>query len=186
MAAPATEAGGPARSLLRRMLDAALLRADLYEEVEADRSANPQALVVVVLAGFATGVGALENSGPKGLPWHTAIDVVSWYAWAWVTFMVGTRVLPTAETRADLGELLRTLGFACAPGVLRAFAVVDPLAFGLFTLCTVWTAAAMVVAVRQALDYRSTARAALVCACGFPIYALAQLLSVLVLGPWPL
>jgi hypothetical protein len=44
----------------------------------------------------------------------------------------------------------------------------------------------MVVAVRQALDYRSTARAALVCACGFPIYALAQLLSVLVLGPWPL
>jgi hypothetical protein len=168
------------------MLHAALLRADLYEEVEADRSANPQALAVVVLAGLATGIGALENSGARGVLWHTAIDVVGWYAWAWVTCLIGTRLLPTPETRADLGELLRTLGFACAPGVLRAFALIDSLAFALFTLCTLWIVAAMVVAVRQALDYRSTARAALVCAFGFPIYALAQLLSVLVLGPWPL
>ena len=44
----------------------------------------------------------------------------------------------------------------------------------------------MVVAVRQALDYTSTARAAAVCAIGFPIYAAGQMLSVLVLGPWPL
>jgi len=186
MAAPATEGTTGRRGLLRRMLHAALLRADLYEEVEADRAANPQALAVVVLAGLATGVGALENSGPVGLAWHPAVDVVGWYAWAWVSFQVGTRLLPTPETRADHGELLRTLGFACAPGLLRAFALIDPLAFALFTVCSLWTAAAMVVAVRQALDYRSTARAALVCACGFPIYAFAQLLSVLTLGPWPL
>ena len=186
MAAPATEGTAPRRGLLRRMLHAALLRADLYEEVEADRGANSQALAVVVLAGLATGVGALENSGAVGLPWHAAVDVVGWYAWAWITWLVGTRLLPTPETHADHGELLRTLGFASAPGLLRAFALIDPLAFPLFTLCTLWMAAAMVVAVRQALDYRSTARAALVCAFGFPIYALGQLLSVLVLGPWPL
>jgi formate hydrogenlyase subunit 4 len=41
------------------------------------------------------------------------------------------------------------------------------------------------VAVRQALDYRSTLRAIAVCAIGFPLYALALIASVLFLGPWP-
>jgi hypothetical protein len=168
------------------MVRAALLRSDLYEEVEADRGATSQAFAVVVLAAVATGIGALGNSGAMGILWHTLVDVAGWYAWAWTACWIGTRLLPTRETRADLGELLRTLGFASAPGVLRIGALVDPIAFALFTLCTLWMLVAMVVAVRQALDYRSTARALAVCAIGLPVYALPQMLSVLVLGPWPL
>jgi hypothetical protein len=170
----------------KRMLRAALLRADLYEEVEADRGATGQAFAVVVLSAVATGLGALENSGPGGLFWHTVIDVVGWYVWAWLTYMIGTRLLPTPETRADVGQLLRTLGFASAPGVLRIAALIDPLAFAVFTVATLWMLVAMVVAVRQALDYTSTGRAVAVCAIGFPIYALGQMLSILALGPWPL
>jgi hypothetical protein len=168
------------------MLRAALLRADLYEEVEADRSATPQAFAVVVLSALATGIGALGNSGASGILWHTAVDVAAWYVWAAVAYAIGTRLLPAPETRADLGELLRTLGFASAPGILRVGALIEPLAFALFTVSTLWMLVAMVIAVRQALDYRSTARAAAVCAIGFPVYAVGQLLSVLVLGPWPL
>jgi hypothetical protein len=168
------------------MLDAALLRRDLYEEVEADRGATLQALAVVVLSAVATGIGALRNSGLEGILWHTLVDVVVWYAWAWVAFMIGTRLLPTAETRSDLGELLRTLGFASAPGILRIAALVEPLSFGVFTVCGIWMLVAMVVAVRQALDYESTARAIAVCAIGFPLYAVGQMVSVLLLGPWPL
>jgi hypothetical protein len=66
--------------------------------------------------------------------------------------LIGTRLLPTSETRADLGELLRTLGFASAPGVLRIGALWEPAGFAIFTLCTLWMLVAMVVAVRQALD----------------------------------
>jgi hypothetical protein len=177
-------ASGPGQ-LAGRMVRAALLRSDLYEEVEADRGATAQAFAVVVLAAVATGIGALGNSGPMGILWHTLVDVAGWYAWAWTTCLIGTRLLPTRETRADVGELLRTLGFASAPGVLRIGALLDPLALALFTLCTLWMLVAMVVAVRQALDYRSTARALAVCAIGLPVYALPQMLSVLVLGPWP-
>jgi hypothetical protein len=187
MAAPAEPgaARGPG-GLARRMVRAALLRSDLYEEVEADRGATGQAFAVVVLAAVATGIGAIGNSGAMGIFWHTLVDVAGWYAWAFTTCQIGTRLLPTHETRADLGELLRTLGFASAPGVLRIGAVLEPAAFTLFTLCTLWMLVAMVVAVRQALDYRSTPRALAVCAIGLPVYAVPQMLSVLVLGPWPL
>ena len=173
-------------SIARRMLRAALLDAAIYEEVEADRGATWQALGVVLLASVATGIGALRNSGVTGILWHPLVDVATWYAWAWVTYWIGTRLLPTPETQADLGELLRTLGFACAPGVLRFAALLEPVAFWVFTLSALWMLVATVVAVRQALDYRSTWRAVAVCAIGFPIYALGQLVSVLVLGPWPL
>lgn len=181
MDAPAERTG-----IARRMLRAALLDAAIYEEVEADRGATRQALGVVLLASIATGVGALRNSGPAGILWHPLVDVATWYAWAWVTYQIGTRLLPTAETQADLGELLRTLGFASTPGVLRFAALLEPVAFWVFTLSALWMLVATVVAVRQALDYRSTRRALGVCAIGFPIYALGQLVSVLVLGPWPL
>lgn len=186
MAASTTEGPLAGRGLASRMLRAALLQGSLYEEVEADRGATSQAFAVVVIAAVATGIGALGNSGAVGLLWHTLLDVALWYAWAWLTLFIGTRLLPTPETGADLGELLRTLGFACAPGVLRVFAVFPPLAFATFTLCGLWILAAMVVALRQALDYESTARAAAVCAIGLPLYALGQMLSLLLLGPWPL
>lgn len=168
------------------MLHAALLRRDVYEEVEADRGATRQALAVVVLSAVATGIGAIRNSGVEGILLHTLVDVAVWYAWAWVACMIGTRLLPTADTRADLGELLRTLGFASAPGILRIAALVEPISFGVFTLCGIWMLVAMVVAVRQALDYESTTRAIAVCVIGFPVYAVGQMLSLLLLGPWPL
>jgi hypothetical protein len=168
------------------MLRAALLRPSLYEEVEADRAATTQAFLVVLIAALATAVGALPNSGVGGLLWHTALDVALWYVWAWVTLWIGTRILPTPETHADIGQVLRALGFASAPGALRVLAVFPPLAFAVFTICGVWMVAAMVVALRHALDYHSTARAAAVCAIGLPVYALGQMLSLLLLGPWPL
>lgn len=168
------------------MLRAARLESALYEEVEADRGATGQAFLVVLTAAVATGVGAMANSGLAGVLWHTVLDVALWYAWAVVALWIGTRLLPAPDTRADLGELLRTLGFASAPGALRVLAVFPPLAFAVFTICGLWMLAAMVVALRQALDYHSTARALAVCALGLPVYALGQMLSLVLLGPWPL
>jgi hypothetical protein len=112
-------------------------------------------------------------------------DVTLWYVWAFVTWGVGTRWLPTGATVADPGQLLRTIGFSSAPGILRIFMLIPVLAGPVFVVCTLWMLAAMVVAVRQALDYCGTRRAILVCAIGFPVYAVGLLVSVLLLGPWP-
>ncbi len=170
---------------ITRMVRAALLNVDTYEEVEADTGANWQALAVVVLAALAMGIGSIENSGVSGILWHTLVAVVGWYLWAFVTYFIGTRLLPTSETVADHGELLRTIGFSSSPGILRILMIFTPLSLWVFAISTLWMLVAMIVAVRQALDYTSTARAIGVCAIGFPIYVLSVLLSVIVMGPWP-
>ena len=107
--------------LWRRMWRASLLDAELYEEVEADPGAMGQAAAVVVLSALAAAIGTIENHGVWGALWYTAAALASWYLWALVTWWIGTRLLSTPETRADTGELLRTIGFSSAPGVLRLY-----------------------------------------------------------------
>jgi hypothetical protein len=141
---------------------------------------------VVVLSSAAAGIGAIENHGVAGIIWHTAAALVSWYVWALVACQIGTRLLPGPETVADHGELLRTLGFSSAPGILRLLALVPTIAGFVFVVSTLWMLVAMVVAVRQALDYDGILRAIGVCLLGFPFYALALALSLLLLGPWPM
>ena len=171
---------------VRRMGRAALLDPELYEEVEADRSATLAAGAVVVLASAAAGVGAIESHGAAGIVGYTLAALCGWYVWAVIACWIGTRWLPGPRTVADRGELLRTLGFSSAPGVLRILAVFEPIAGAVFLVATLWMLVAMVIAVRQALDYESTGRAIAVCAIGFPVYALVLALSLLLLGPWPL
>jgi hypothetical protein len=167
------------------MLRAALLDPELYEEVEADREATGQAFLVVLISAVAAGIGSYDNSGPAGIFWSSAAALVGWYLWAYVTYFIGTRLLSTPNTVADHGELLRTIGFSSAPGVLRVLALIPPIAGAVFLVCTLWMMVAMVVAVRQALDYQSTGRAVAVCAIGFPVYAVLLAASLLALGAWP-
>lgn len=159
------------------MIRAARLDANLYEEVEADKQATGQAMGVVVLASLAAGIGSLGTTGINGLVIGTLAALLSWYLWAFITFYVGTRVLPEPQTRADYGELLRTIGFSSSPGLLRILAIIPGLATIVYFVCGVWMLVAMVIAVRQALDYQSTLRAVGVCVIGWLIQML--LLGVL-------
>ena len=109
----------------------------------------------------------------------TLTALLAWAIWAFLTLVVGTRVLPETETQADVGQLLRVLGFAAAPGMLQVLAIVPALRPYVFALTELWMLAAMVVAVRQALDYTSTLRAVGVCAIGWVIQ---MLVAVTVLG----
>ena len=92
------------------------------------------------------------------------LALVVWSVWAYLTYEIGARLMPTARTQADVGQLLRTLGFASAPGVLRVFGIIPGATTPVFVVTELWMLMAMIVAIRQALDYTSTARAAAVCA----------------------
>jgi hypothetical protein len=154
-------------TFLERMVGAAKLDTRVYEEVEGDRTATPQALAVVVLASVAGGIGVGE--GLRGLIFGTVAGLVGWAIWAWLAYFIGTRWLPEPETRADIGELLRTIGFATSPSILRVLGVVPFLSAIVFSVAAIWTLVAVVIAVRQALDYRSTGRAIGVCLIGWLI-----------------
>jgi hypothetical protein len=152
-------------TFVERMVGAAKLDVRVYEEVEADRSATPQALAVVVLSAVAGGIGV--GAGIRGLVVGTLAGLVGWAAWAWLIYFIGTRWLPEPDTKADIGELLRTIGFATSPGILRVAGIVPVLGAIVFVVSAVWTLVAVVIAVRQALDYRSTGRAIGVCLIGW-------------------
>jgi hypothetical protein len=164
------------------MIRAAKLDVDLYEEVEADQTAMGQAMTVVVLAGVAAGIGNLAQGGLGGLVAGTLAALLGWYVWAFLVYWIGTRLLPEPQTRADHGELLRTVGFSSAPGVIRVLGVIPGFANVVFSIAGVWMLVAMVIAVRQALDYESTWRAIGVCAVGWLVQALILWIAISLFG----
>jgi hypothetical protein len=156
-------------SFANRMIRAAKLDVNLYEEVEADKQAMGQAMAVVVLSSLAAGLGSYSATGINGLLLGTVGALVGWFIWAFITFFIGTRLLPEPQTEADYGQLLRTIGFSSSPGVLRILGVIPVLGAIIFIVCGIWMLVAMIIAVRQALDYTSTWRAVGVCIIGWVI-----------------
>jgi hypothetical protein len=174
-------------SFFHRLVGAAALDAATYEEVEADRSATPQALAIVVFSSLAAGIGAKGISGGAATLTFVAgasvIAMLAWATWALVMFEIGGRILPTKDTHVDVGELLRTLGFAATPGLIQVFGILPGVMVPAFILAIVWTIAAMVVAVRQALDYTSTGRAIAVCVLGWIVSLSVAIVMGLLFGP---
>jgi hypothetical protein len=174
-------------TFFRRLIGAAMLDAGIYEEVEADRTATAQALAVVVFSSLAAGIGAKGmEGGASALAFFATASVIAlltWAAWALVTFEIGSHILPTPDTRVDPGELLRTLGFAATPGLIQVLGVFPGARVPVFALAIVWALAASVMAVRQALDYTSTIRAIAVCTIGLLLSLGVAMVLGLVFGP---
>jgi hypothetical protein len=157
---------------LNRIIRAARLDVELYEEVEADKSLLGQAILVVVLSSIAAGLGSIGEAGLSGIFIGTVTALAGWFIWSYLTYIVGTKILPTPETRADYGELLRTIGFSSSPGLIRVLGIIPGLAGVVFMVTGIWMLITMIIAVRQALDYRSTLRAIGVCIIGWIIQAI--------------
>ena len=160
--------------MLERMIAAARLDVRVYEEVEADPTATPQAMMVVVLVAIASGIGFIGAGGLGGLVFGVIYGLASWAFWAFLTYLIGTTLFRTPETDADWGQLARTTGFAQTPGLLRIFGFIPEIGLVIYGAASVWQLVAMVIAVRQALDYRSTWRAVGVVGVGFVVVAIVQ------------
>ncbi|MCY3801713.1 MAG: YIP1 family protein [Chloroflexi bacterium] len=173
--------------MIDRMLGAARLSADTYEEVERDRSATGQALLIVVLVTLASFVGQMlageEVDVVRGLVLGVIRGVVSWALWALFTWLIGATILRTEHTEADWGQLARGTGFAQTPGLLNVITFIPAIGLLIALLTFVWTIAGMVVAVRQCLDYTSTLRAFFVILLAFiPVLILNAIVFTLTGG----
>ena len=139
---------------INRIFRAIKIDIDLYEEVEKDKSATIQAGMVVVLSSLASGVGALQM-GVSNFLIAPILSLLSWYVWAYVIYFVGVKLFGGPKTKSDHGELLRTIGFSSAPGLIRIFGITPELMTVTFIGSAFWMLACMVVAVKSALDYDS-------------------------------
>ena len=77
-------------SLQNRIIRAAMLDVNLYEEVEADKGAMGQAIGIVILSSIAAGVGLAGRGGLSGIFTGTIASLFGWYVWAYLTYFIGT------------------------------------------------------------------------------------------------
>jgi hypothetical protein len=167
-------------SMFRRMAGAARLEVATYEEVEADKSATGQAVAIAVVSSLAITIGDFHRGDTDVLVGFVG-GLVGWIVWLFFIWLVGVKMIPEPETRSDLGELIRTTGFASTPGLFRILGLVPFVGWLIVVAAWLWTLASMVVGVRQALDYKSLGRAILVCVVGFFGQLTVMYLQVLLL-----
>jgi len=135
----------------------------VFEEIEADNHATGQALIIVVLSSMAAGIGLTSSVYNAPVLHRVMLALLLWVFWATSTYVVGVYLMPEPQTETNVGELLRTIGFAASPGILRILGFIPSLGDVIYGLSTAWMFVAMVIAIRQALDYKSTGRAIVVC-----------------------
>lgn len=171
-----------------RIIRAAKLDLHLYEEVEADEGALGQAMGVVVISGIAAGVGNIGRVGFSGILIGTIFALIGWFVWAYLIYFIGTKLLPEPQTKSHPAELMRTIGFSSSPGLIRVLGIIPGLSGIVFPVAAIWMLLAMVIAVRQALDYKSTFRAVGVCIIGWVVQAIViiLLLSIFAGSPKPI
>jgi len=165
-----------------RIIRAAKLDVHLYEEVEADKGAMGQAMGVVILSSIAGGLGTPAGLGFGGILIGTIAALAAWFIWAFLTYFIGTKLLPEPQTKADVGQLLRAIGFSSSPGLIRVLGIIPFLRGMIFLVAGAWMLVAMIIAVRQALDYQSTLRAVGVCIIGWIAQAAVLMLLFYFLG----
>ena len=144
---------------INRIIRACKLDVSLYEEVESDKSATAQAAIVVVLSIMALGVGTFFTYGSFNVLIPILAALAGWFFTSLLIYFVGAKLFPEKNTQSNLGELLRTIGFSYSPGLIRVFGFNQDLLALTFFGSGIWSLIAMVIAVRQALDYQSTWRA---------------------------
>tara|TARA_B100001123_G_scaffold211481_1_gene238912 strand:- start:1092 stop:1613 length:522 start_codon:yes stop_codon:yes gene_type:complete len=166
---------------VNRIIRACKLDVSLYEEVEADKNATLQAALVVVLSSLAAGVGAI-SMGASNFLLAPILSLISWYIWAYLIYLIGVKLFPEANTKSNHGELLRTIGFSSAPGLIRIFGFTPELMSITFIGAGIWMLIAMIIAVRQALDYESTWRAIGVVIIGFLVQAIILIMLLRIFG----
>ncbi len=172
--------------MIGRMIGAARLDVHTFEEVEQDRGATVQAMLVVILVTIASLIGGMlagdEFDIVRGIVFGAIRGIGAWAIWALVAWMIGSTILKTPETNANWGELARCTGFAQTPGLLSVFVFVSGIGWLIGLVAFVWQLAAMLVGVRQALDYSSTWRAFFVVVISLIPVAILYVVFAIILG----
>lgn len=169
------------RGLIPRLLRAAGLEPEIFQEIAADREATAQAALVVVLAGLCAGLGTmLAGRGAGKLIDGTVTGLVTWLVWSWFAYAAGVLV---CQGTANYGRLLRAVGLAHAPLLLRVLRFVPGVGGALWEAASLWAIFAGVIAVREALGL-NTARALAACLVGWVAQRLVFAALLTLLGPF--
>jgi len=166
---------------LNRLFRSAKLDTGLFDEVMADKKAQFQAMMTVFIYSMAAAYGSFGRSGTAGINFGMITTLLGWYVWAFSTYFIGIRLLPGAQSEIDRKSVLRVLGFASSPGLIRLLGLIPGLSGVTFLVATIWMVAAAAVALKQALNFESIYRAAGISVIAWIISAIFQGLLYIIL-----
>ena len=155
-----------------RVVGAMRLQTTTFEEVEHDASATSQAAILVVAGAISGALASIAWIGITGALMSVVLALIGWVIGSFVILIVGTKLFPGKNTEADMGQMLRTVGFANAPSLFGVLAIVPFLGVLIKIVLLIWGLVAMVIGVRQALDYDDTLKAVIVCVVAWVIMIL--------------
>ena len=164
--------------MLERVIGVFKLDVNVFEEIEHDQGATGQAAIVVaiaaLLAALGSGIGSSFSDGNFFLSFISTLiwTFIGWVVWSAVTYFVGTSLFGGV---ADMGEMLRVIGFAYAPQILSIIPCIGGL------VGAIWSLIAGFVAVRQGLDLDNT-KAFLTIVIGFVVYIVGAVIVGLFIG----
>lgn len=160
--------------MMERMIGAAMLKASVFEDIEADSSALPQAIGIVALVTLCGVVASALSSVIAGEGQSTSVisgvlssvmfGLIGWVLWVTVLLFVGGVMLRKSDTETNWAEMGRIVGFAYTPGLLVLLSFIPTVGVMIAFIARIWTLMAVVVGIRHALDFESTGRAILVAA----------------------
>ena len=160
-----------------RVVGAMRLQAATFEDVEHDPTAISQAAIVVLAAAVAGVIGSTAWGFIPGVAIASIIfSLIGWGVGAAVVWLVGTRLMPGKNTEADFQQMLRVVGFAQAPGLFAVLGIIPYLGWLIRFVASIWTLIALVIAVRQALDYDDTIKAVIVCVIAWVIMFIVMMM----------
>ncbi len=142
---------GSNRSFSDRLIGAARLDRSVYEEVERDTTATTQAAIVVAIAAIASAIGGLSGG------WQGAVSgligaLIGWVVSSAFIYIVGTRIIPSDRVQADMGQVLRTQGFASVPNFLLVVAAIPVLGPLVALVVFVWYIITRIIGIQSALE----------------------------------
>jgi hypothetical protein len=161
-----------------RVIGALRLQASTFEDVEHDATATSQAAMVVLAAAVSGAIGGMRGGyfGIVAVVMSIIFSLIGWAVGAAVVWLVGTRLFPGKNTEADYGQLLRCVGFAQAPGLFGILGIIPILGLLVRLVIAIWGLVAVIVAIRQALDYDETLKAVIVAVVAWVIMFICTLL----------
>ena len=163
---------------MERIIGVFKLDVATFEAIEADESATSQAalvvLVIAIISGLGSGLGAsfLETSFLGSFASSFIATFVGWLVWSALTYFIGTSFF---GGQADMGQMMRVLGFAYAPQILSIIPCIG------WLVGSIWSLIAAFIAVRQGLDLDNT-KAFLTIIVGFVAIVLISAVLGIIFG----
>lgn len=164
-------------SLQDRVIGAMRLQPSTFEEVEHDAAATSQAAMVVAAVAVAGVLASIRHITIPAALITVVVQLIGWVIGSFVVLLVGTKLFPGKNTEADLGQMLRTMGFAQSAGLFNVLGIIPFLGVLIQFAVAIWILVAMVIAVRQALDYDDTIKAVIVCVVAWLIMVMVTFIA---------